>query len=387
MSKLKGFNWLCVLVLIASTANADVVIDNQNIPSSDISGISITPATGTLVISTVPGYTVTPNGTTFGVAITNFVVSPNTVLAGGSTTVSWNTTDAASCTATGGTGGWSGTSITLPSGSKTITTSTAGTYTFTLTCNGTTAGDTDTATFSLVVNAANAVAITSFLASPASIIEGENTTLSWTTTNATSCTPSGGTGGWSTYAVGLPNGSVNVPVATAGSYTFSLTCKDASGGTAVKSTIVVANPASQQCSAAPLTGTVITWKNFWGVDFPKPSYENKFATVPRTGWLALEFNTGSVVSTGAILTIETTVTDGVRVGAFSQCPGDFDVAPECDYTWGIGGALVWATNGGTGCKLLPNTTYYFNLTFTDGFEPASSCSSSPCITTIQNINR
>ena len=389
MSKLKGFNWLCVLALFAGAANADIIIDNQSIPSADIDSISISPASGHLFVNTIPGYTVTPVVSGDNVAITNFIVSPSTVVAGGSATVSWNTANAVSCTASNGTGSWAGSSIALPSGSKTITAATVGTYTFTLTCNGAVAGDTKTSTYSLVVSPANAVTISSFIASPASINAGENTTLSWTTTNATSCTPSGGTGGWSSYNLGLPNGSVSIPIATAGSYTFTLTCKDASGGTVSKSTVVVVNPVvTPQCSSGALAGQIVDWKTFWLVDWPKPTYDNRYATIPQTGYYALEFNTGNVVSNGKLYTIETTVTDGVRFGAISQCPGDFNVADECDYKWGISGGITWSTDGSSGCKLAPNTTYYFNVTFTNGTDPGtSSCSSSPCITKIQNYNR
>jgi len=152
--------------------------------------------------------------------------------------------------------------------------------------------------------------------------------------------------------------------------------------------VVVVNPATQQCSASPLAGQIVQWKDFWLVDWPKPTYDNRYATIPLTGYYALEFNTGNIVTKGKLYTIETTVTDGVRFGAISQCPGDFDVADECDYMWGISGGISWSTDGSAGCQLAPNTTYYFNLTFTDGTNPATStCSSSPCITKVQNYNR
>ena len=388
MCKLNGFKWLCVLAVMATTANADIIIDNQNIPSSDVSSISISPDTGHLFVTTVPGYTVVPVVSGSSVVITNFTVSPNTILAGGSTTVSWNTANAVSCTASNGTGVWAGSVIALPSGSKLITASTAGNYQFTLTCNGSLVGDTKTSNVSLTVNPANAVSITSFTATPASITEGQSTTLSWATQNATSCTPSGGTGGWSSSSISVPNGSTQITIPTAGSYSFTLTCQDASAGTAVKSSVVIVSPASQECTTPPLAGNVVQWKNFWLVDFPKPTYDNRYATIPRTGYLALQFNTGNIISNGKMYTVETTVTDGIRLGAISHCPGDFNVTPECDYVWGIGGGLPWATNGTSGCQLEPNTTYYFNVTYTDGVNPATTtCGSAPCITTLQHINR
>ncbi len=388
MAKLNGFKWLCALAFIVSTANADIIIDNQSIPSADVNTISISPASGHMFITTIPGYTVTPNVAGDTVAITNFTVSPATVIAGQSATVSWNTANAVSCVASNGVGGWAGSTIALPSGSKSITTSTTGSPTFTLTCNGSAANDTVSKNVVLNVTSANTVSITNFTASPATIIEGESTTLSWTTQNASSCTPTGGTAGWSAFGINLPNGSASLTLPTAGTYSFTLTCQDVSAGTAVKSTVVIVSPAAGECPASPLSGTTTLWKSFWLVDFPKPGYDNRFATIPRYGYLALEFNTGNIISNGSIVSIETTVTDGVRLGALSKCPGDFDVTPECEYVWGIGGGLGWATNGTRGCQLEPNTTYYFNVTFTDGFDgTSSSCRSSPCITTIQHINR
>ncbi len=387
MRKLNGFKWLYVLAVIVTAANADIIIDNQAIPSTDISSISISPDTGNLFVATIPGYTVTPVVIGDNVAITNFTVSPSTILAGGSTTVSWNTANAVSCTASNGVGGWANSVIALPSGSKSITAATAGTYQFTLTCNGSAVGDTKTSNISLIVNPANAVSITSFTATPATITAGQSTTLSWVTQNAVSCTPSGGTGGWSSLNI-VPNSSAQITIPTAGSYSFTLTCQDAGAGTAVKSTVVTVNPAVGQCTTPPLTGTVTQWKSFWLVDFPKPTYDNRYLTIPRTGYIALQFNTGDIVSNGKLTTIETTVTDGVRFGTISQCPGDFNVAPECDHVWGISGGVSWATNGATGCQLAPNTTYYFNVTFTNGVDPTTTtCNASPCITTLQNTNR
>ena len=124
------------------------------------------------------------------------------------------------------------------------------------------------------------------------------------------------------------------------------------------------------------------------VDFPGPVSDNKFLTIPRSGFFALEFNTGNIVDDGKMTTIETTVTDGIRLGSFSKCPGDFDVPAECQHTWGIGGGVRWATNGrADACQLELDTTYYFNVTFTDGSTPSSTtCDKSPCYTNMQYIN-
>lgn len=239
--------------------------------------------------------------------------------------------------------------------------------------------------------AVDAVSITGFSASSTNITAGQGTTLSWSTQNASSCTASGGAGGWNTASVGLPSANAVVTIATAGTYVFSLTCADVYGGSAVKRVTVQVNPqvATQTCAASPLAGTVKGWQAFWLVNFPAPGYDNRFATIPTQGYLALKFDTGNIVDDGKMSTIETTVTDGIRRGAFSECPGDFDVAPECGYVWGISGGIRWATNDRSGaCQLKPNTTYYFNVTYTDGVNPSSStCNTSRCITTLQHVNR
>ena len=389
MRILKGFKWLvAALAIIGSTANADIIIDNQSIPSADIDSISISPASGNLFVSTIPGYAVTRVVVGIdSVAITNFTVSPGTIVAGGSATLSWSTSNANSCTASGGVGGWAGSAINT-NGSQTINTTTVGSHQFTLTCEGLEAGDTAAASVVLDVNEVGSVEITSFTASPANIDAGGTTTLSWSTQNATSCTPSGGAGGWNSLTIGTQSSGTPISVTTVGTYSFTLTCQDGSGGQDSSTSVVTVNEGTS-CPSTALAGDIDDWKSFWLVDFPKPGYDNRYATIPRYGYYALKFNTADIVANGKLVTIETTVTDGVRLGSISQCPGDFDVPLLCTKVWGISGGIRWATDGRTdACQLQPNTDYYFNVTYTDGTNPSTTtCNSSPCITTFQAIQR
>ena len=386
MRKLNGFNWLFALAIISATANADVIIDNQSIPASDINGISITPNSGDLYVTTIPGYTVSKVVVGDNVAITNFSVSPGTILAGGSANLNWSTANADTCTATDGVGGWTGSVGT--SGPQTITTTLQGTHTFTLTCSGPMGADA-VSSVDLTVNSATAVAITSFTALPSTITEGDSTTLSWATQNADSCTASGASGvdGWA-GTVATQSAGTQITVDAAGVYAFTLTCVDVEGGEAVSSSIVTVNQASL-CSTPALDGNIQEWSSLWLLNFPKPTYDNRFVTIPRFGYHAIRFNTGNIQSNGRLATIETTVTDGVRLGTISECPGDFDVEPECHHVWGISGGISWTTVGKIGsCALQPNTDYYVNLTYTDGANTSStSCNHSPCITNVQHINR
>lgn len=147
-------------------------------------------------------------------------------------------------------------------------------------------------------------------------------------------------------------------------------------------------PPPAHCSGTALTGVTVNWKDYWGVAFPNPVSSQEFTNVPRNGYLAIKFNTANYVDTGLISTIESIETSGRRLGSISTCPGDFNVADKCKRVWGTGGDIFWSTKGySKACILEPNTTYYFNLTFTDGSDPASTeCHSARCITKIRAYN-
>lgn len=385
MRNLNGIKLICALAMFGATASADVIIDSQSIPGAEIESIIIGPLSGDVFITTTTGYTVTPTVVGSTVAITGFSVSPNPVVAGSNATLSWNTSNAVACTASGGVGGWAETSIGLPSSSTSVSTSTAGEVTFTLSCNGSAEGDTTTRDVSLSVTEPGSVAITSFTVSPSTITEGQSTTVSWTTDNAVSCTPSGGTGDWSSRSIGT-SGSTTITASAAASYVFTLTCNDSGTGEDTSNAPLTVNTVTTtDCAATPISGSVGKWENFWSAAFPYPGSETTHFEIPRLGYGALKFNTGNVVDDGKISSIETTITDGLRLGSISECPGDFNVPAECTHLWGIGGGIRWATNGRSGaCQLKPNTDYYFNITFTDGVTPSTtSCRTSPCVTALQ----
>jgi len=68
------------------------------------------------------------------VSINSFAVNPNTVLVGEVTQVSWQVNNAENCSAQGGPPGWSGTSISLPTGSLQLAVGEQGCYTLALVC-------------------------------------------------------------------------------------------------------------------------------------------------------------------------------------------------------------------------------------------------------------
>ena len=128
-----------------------------------------------------------------------------------------------------------------------------------------------------------------------------------------------------------------------------------------------------------LQGDVTGWYTAFRTSWPKPSSGQKMLSVKERGYRSIKFKTGSVVDSGAYSSFEAAGTKGSRFMALSDTEGCFDVTKECmarGRTTGIG----WSTTGiPGGCQLKPNTTYYWNMTFTDGSNPASSsCVGSLC---------
>jgi peptidoglycan/xylan/chitin deacetylase (PgdA/CDA1 family) len=150
-----------------------------------------------------------------------FSASPLSVLAGSSTTLTWNSTNTVTCTATGG---WTGAKSV--SGSQTI--AQTATTTYILTC----ANASGTST-SVQVTVGIAVPLPpppptpptlTFTVSPQVITQGSSATLSWSSTNATSCTASQG---WS----GAKAVSGTQSVAPSATTTYALNCIGTGGST------------------------------------------------------------------------------------------------------------------------------------------------------------
>ena len=146
-------------------------------------------------------------------------ISPATVAEGQSATLSWASTNATACM---GSGSWTGSQTT--SGTLTVTPKSLATLTYSLTCVNSSGVSSSTQSASLTVSPPPAPVVTiSF--SPGSVIPGASSTLTWSATNATSCTASGS---WSGSQ--LVSGSQTVTQYSIAGYTYSLSCTG-DGGT------------------------------------------------------------------------------------------------------------------------------------------------------------
>jgi probable HAF family extracellular repeat protein len=176
--------------------------------------------------------------------IVTLSASPAAITAGQSTTLTWSSTNATGCTATGGSPNdtWPGTKAT--SGSQVVVESAAGSFHYTLTCA---TGAQSGAALATVTVAWPPVTVT-LSASPTTITAGQSTMLTWSSTNATGCTATGGAAGDGWAGTLSSTGSLNITEPAAGvamtqTLVFGITCTSSQSNLSAQTTAsVVENP-------------------------------------------------------------------------------------------------------------------------------------------------
>jgi len=204
----------------------------SNIKAETIFTVSCTGTGGTIEESVT--VTVNPQA-----PIVNLNASPRLVPLGGSTNLTWTSTNATSCTASGGWGNERPVNSTEPVVISNITTNT----TFTLTCRNSQGVEVPA---SVVVEVISPISVT-LTSDRSSVLAGETVQLTWATTGApTNCTASGG---WSGTKGNSGSQFVTVPQTT----TYTLTCTKTGLPTpAISSaTVTVLSPLNITLSATP----------------------------------------------------------------------------------------------------------------------------------------
>jgi hypothetical protein len=175
---------------------------------------------------------ITVNAVVVPTPTVTLTASPTTITLGQSTTLTWSSTNATSCTASNA---WSGAQAT--SGTQHVSPTQIGTNTYTLTCNG--PGGSLVASAAVTVNNPPPPTVTMSVA-PTSITLGQSATLTWSSTNATTCTASNA---WS--GAENTNGTLAVTPGATGTQTYTLTCSAAgSTSTVADVTLTVNAPAA-----------------------------------------------------------------------------------------------------------------------------------------------
>jgi hypothetical protein len=229
------------------------------------------PTTGTLVVSPTASstYTLTctsPTGTSSPVSATitvnppapsvSITASTGSIVDGGSTTLTWSSTYATTCLASGS---WSGSEPT----SGTLAVSPTVTSTYTITCSNSTGNSPARSTTIAVTPAPVQVQppTVALAASATAVLPGGSSTLTWSSTNATSCVASGAWSGSEAVA-----GSLTVtPPATS---TYTMVCTNASGSSPAKSITVAVTPpkptvtiSANPSSIAAGASSTLTWSS------------------------------------------------------------------------------------------------------------------------------
>jgi len=162
--------------------------------------------------------------------VTSLSASPATINQGDSSTLTWSATNATSCSAS-----W--TASTATSGTQSV--SPTVTTDYTMTCTG--AGGSDDATSTVTVRP---LPVTSLSASPATINQGDSSTLTWSATNATSCSAS-----WTASTATSGTQSVSPTVTT--DYTMTCTGAGGSDDATLSITVIPVSSSSSGFSSAP----------------------------------------------------------------------------------------------------------------------------------------
>jgi hypothetical protein len=242
---------------ISANQNSTLTWSTQNATSCTASGgwsgsknVSGSQQVGPLTATTTYSLQCTGSGGTVTRSVTvtvaaasaptlTLTANPTSVTSGGSSTLNWNSTNATSCTASGGWTGSKNLSGTQSTGALTAT------QTYTLQCTG--SGGSISRSATVTVNATTPAPTVNLSANPTSVASGGSSTLTWSSTNATSCTASGG---WSGTKQTSGNQTINGLMSTT---SFTLRCTGGGGSTSRSVTVNV--------SAAPGAPTLTLTAN------------------------------------------------------------------------------------------------------------------------------
>lgn len=261
--------------------------------------------------------------------IAGFTASPSSLTLGQSSTLTWATSGA--------------TSLSISSvGTVTGTTSTAVTPSRTTTYALTATNAAGSVTASATVTVVPPV-ISSFTASPSSIILGQSTTLAWGVTGASSLSISG---------VGAVGGSSLVVTPTATTI-YTLTATNASGTVTASATVTVNNPPPPTINAFGASATPI---NLGGSSTLSWNVSGATALTLNQGIGAVS-GTSQVVTPGVTATYTLTAsnawgtaTQSVTVTVLPPVIGNFTATPS-GITLGKGSTLSWSTSYATSVSI------------------------------------
>lgn len=163
----------------------------------------------------------------------SLMASPSTVFSGGSSTLSWTSTAVTSCTASANplSFSWTGSRPTNSSLPHESTGALNATTTFTLSCTGPGGSASSSKIVTVVPNQSGSDVIADLVANPDRINSGDPSTLSWSSSNATSCSGIGFSTGGATSGSIVVSPTVNT--------TYTLNCTNSTSSASDQATIML----------------------------------------------------------------------------------------------------------------------------------------------------
>ncbi len=234
----------------------------------------------------------------------NITANPTSVVSGSATSLTWSSTNANSCTASGG---WAGTRPT----SGTISTANLTTNTlYTISCTGVGGSSSRNVTVTVTTPPVPTVTITAL---PMSINSGSNSILSWSSTNATSCTASGGWSG------SVPTSGDRSTGNLTSTRTYNLSCTGA-GGTANNSVTVTVTTTPSNDTTGP---TVVM--SLPGVTIPSGQVTTVVKAMRSVNWQPLASDASGIKSLAITVNGQpVSLTSGTYVFGSSSTQGNGD---------------------------------------------------------------
>lgn len=183
------------------------------------------------------------------VPIITMSAKPESIGKGKTATIAWSTTNATSCTASGGgtSSTWTGT---RPLKGTYVTPPLTTSQSYSLTCTG----EGKSSSRRITVSVAQGPQIT-FTATPSKVSAGEKVTLAWLVPNATSCTAGGAGADWG-WSGKLSASGVQTTAPLKESQMFSITCENSVGGTSTKDVQVIVSVPKLALTLSPSTQSI-----------------------------------------------------------------------------------------------------------------------------------
>ena len=287
----------------------------------------------------------TESGNPPPVPTVTLTANPTSVNSGSSSTLTWSSTNATGCAASGA---WSGNQAVSGSQSTGALSSNS---TYTLTCTG--AGGSANASATVTVNAPPPpVPTVTLTANPTSVSSGSSSTLTWSSTNATGCAASGAWSGSKAVSGSQSTGTLS------SNSTYTLTCTGTGGSANASATVTVnapppvptvtltANPTSVNSGSS----STLTW-----------SSSNATGCTASGAWSGSKAVSGSQ-STGALSSNSTYTLTCTGAGGSANASATVTVnappppvptvtltANPTSVSSGSSSTLTWSSSNATGC--------------------------------------